>query len=257
MLSVERIISGATAVFAAAMLGIAALHILWLLCILSLLGGAAWTVFMSAFNTLIQKLTPDWVRARVLSTYLLVFQGSIALGSALWGMTADHTSASRALMWSSAGSALCIALAFVARLPEPAVSLDAWNHWRKVSMFEEPEPDDGPVLITVEYKIDPAKESEFLDAIHEYERIRRRDGAFRWDIFYDAENPGVYFETFGVDSWGEHERQHDRFTVADRESEERVLRFALEPLKTRHFLYADRIKTARGRDIVTPHRLGE
>ena len=64
--------------------------------------------------------------------------------------------------------------------------------------------------------------------------------------FYDAESPGVYLETFRVDSWGEHERQHDRFTVADRECEERVLRFALEPLKTKHFLYADRIKQQVG-----------
>ena len=147
-----------------------------------------------------------------------------------------------ALMLSSVGIALCLVLAFAARLPEPAGSLDVWNHGRKVSMFEEPEPDDGPVLVTVEYKIDPTKESEFLNAIHDYQRIRRRDVAFRWDIFYDSEGPGVYLETFRVDSWGEHERQHDRFTVADRECEEDVLRFTVEPIKTRHFLYADRIE---------------
>jgi hypothetical protein len=105
-------------------------------------------------------------------------------------------------MLSSAGIALSLILAFATRLPEPAGSLDAWNHWRKVSMFEEPEPDDGPVLVTVEYKIDPAKESEFLNAIHDYQRIRRRAGAVRWDIFYDAEIPGVYLETFRIDSWG-------------------------------------------------------
>jgi predicted MFS family arabinose efflux permease len=79
---------------------------------------------MSTFNTLIQKLAPDWVRARVLAIYLLVFQGSIALGSALWGVAADHTSPGKALMLSSAGIALCLVLAFVARLPEPAGSLD-------------------------------------------------------------------------------------------------------------------------------------
>ena len=70
--------------------------------------------------------------------------------------------------------------------------------------------------------------------------------SFRWDIFYDSELPGVYLETFRVDSWGEHERQHDRFTVADRECEERVLRFTLAPVKTRHFLYADRIEPQGG-----------
>lgn len=98
VLSMESMVSAATAVFAAATCGIASLHVLWLLCILSFFDGAAWTVFMSTFNTLIQKLAPDWVRARVLAIYLLVFQGSIALGSALWGVAADHASASRALM---------------------------------------------------------------------------------------------------------------------------------------------------------------
>jgi hypothetical protein len=83
-----------------------------LLRILSFFGGAAWSVFMSTFNTLIQKLAPDWVRARVLAIYLLVFQGSIALGSALWGVAADHTSASGFLMLSSVGIALCLVRAF-------------------------------------------------------------------------------------------------------------------------------------------------
>src|SRR5262249_27510611 len=72
--STEKVISGATIVFAMAVFGIAVERMLWLLCIFSVFGGAAWTVFMSAFNTLIQKLSPDWVRARVIAVYLLAFQ---------------------------------------------------------------------------------------------------------------------------------------------------------------------------------------
>ena len=87
-------------------------------------------------------------------------------------------------------------------------------------MFAEPEPDEGPVLVTVEYQIDPNKAAEFLDAIHDYERIRRRDGATRWGVFYDAEVPGRYVENFLVESWAEHARQHDRFTLADGQFEE-------------------------------------
>jgi len=238
MFSWEKVISAATAIFAGVTFGIAGLQSLWLLCILSLFGGAAWTVFMSAFNTLVQKLAPDWVRARVLAIYLLVFQGSIALGSVLWGVAADHASANRALIYSSGGIAVCLALPLIVRLPEATGSLDVWNHW-KLLTFEEPGLDEGPVLVTVEYKIDATKESEFLEAIHNYQRIRRRDGAIHWGIYYDAAIPGVYLESFLVDSWAEHLRQHDRFTLADRESEERVLRLTLEPLKTRHFLYAD------------------
>jgi hypothetical protein len=101
-----------------------------------------------------------------------------------------------------------------------------------------PSPDDGPVLVTVEYKIDPVKAQQFLEAIHKYQRIRRRDGATRWGIYYDSESPGIYVETFLVDSWAEHQRQHDRFTVADRTVEEQVFRFAREPVRVRHFIYA-------------------
>jgi MFS family permease len=241
-LSVEWVVSGATAVFAVVILAVATLHRLPLLCFLLLFGGAAWTVFMSTFNTLVQNLAPDWVRARVLAIYLFVFQGSVALGSTLWGVAAEHTSANTALLFSSIGVAGCLALPVVARLPAAGGSLEAWNHWGKLSMVTQPEPDEGPVLVAIEYRVDRERVPEFLDALHDYQRIRRRDGAIRWGVFYDAENPGVYLEDFVVESWAEHTRQHDRFTVADRKFEERVLSLVLEPPKTRHFLYANRVE---------------
>jgi len=209
-----------------------------------LFGGAAWTVFMATFNTLVQNLAPDWVRARVLAIYLFVFQGSVALGSTLWGVAAEHTSARTALLLSSIGIAACLALPVVARLPVAKASLETWNHWGKLSMVTQPEPDEGPVLVAIEYRVDPVKAPEFLDALHDYQRIRRRDGAMRWGVYYDAENSGVYLENFIVESWAEHARQHDRFTVADRKFEERVLSLILEPPKTRHFLYASRVERA-------------
>jgi len=241
-LSIEWVVSGATAVFAIVILAVATLHRLPLLCFLILFGGAAWTVFMSTFNTLAQNLAPDWVRARVLAIYLFVFQGSVALGSTLWGVAAEHTSANTALLFSSFGIAACLALPVVARLPAARGSLEAWNHWGKLSMVTKPEPDEGPVLVTIEYRVDPQKVPEFLDALHDYQRIRRRDGAMRWGIFYDAENPGVYLEDFVVGSWAEHTRQHDRFTVADRKFEERVLSLVLESPKARHLVYANRVE---------------
>jgi Transmembrane secretion effector len=176
-LSVEWVVSGATVVFAGVILALATLHRLPLLCILILFGGAAWTVFMSTFNTLVQNLVPDWVRARVLAIYLFVFQGSVALGSTLWGVAAEHTSANTALLFSSIGIAACLALPVVARLPAARGSLEAWNHWGKLSMVTQPEPDEGPVLIAIEYRVDPEKVPEFLDALHDLpadSKTRRR-----------------------------------------------------------------------------------
>ena len=127
-LSIEAVVSVATAVFAGVILALATLHSLWALCILISFGGAAWTVFMSVFNTLVQNLAPDWVRARVSAIYLFVFQGSVALGSTLWGWAAEHTSANIALGISSAGIAACLLLPLAARLPGAGTPPDAWNH---------------------------------------------------------------------------------------------------------------------------------
>jgi MFS family permease len=240
--STETVISFASAVFAAILLCTATLHNLVLLCALMLFGGAAWTVFMSLFNTMIQQLAPDWVRARVLAVYLFVFQGSVALGSTLWGFAAEHSSARLAILISSAGMGACLLLQIPWRLPNTSADLSSWNHWNVPKLFDEPAADLGPVLVTVRYVVDPARASEFLKEIHRYQRVRRRDGATRWGIFYDTQAPNVYLETFIVDSWAEHERQHTRFTVADRELEKRVLSCALEPTSVKHYIYARTVK---------------
>jgi MFS family permease len=96
--SVEAVVAVATAVFACVLAGAALLHSLWILSLFSFFGGAAWTIFMSVFNTLIQRLAPDWVRARVLAVYLFVFQGSMAIGSVLWGALAERAGLEKALL---------------------------------------------------------------------------------------------------------------------------------------------------------------
>ena len=239
-LSAENLLSTATALFGAIVFSTATLHNLIVLCLLMLFGGAAWTVFMSLFNTTVQNLAPDWVRARVLAAYIFVFQGSVAGGSTLWGFAAAHTNTRLALLIASIGIAGTLLLRLPFRLPNASIDLSTWSHWGKPSMFEELAPGLGPVLVTVRYVIDPAKAPEFLGEIYKYERIRRRDGATRWGIFYDTEAPNVYLESFLVDSWAEHQRQHERFTVADRELEQLVLKYTLEPTQVRHYIHAER-----------------
>lgn len=237
-LSTETVIGIATAIFGGTLLGTAMLHSVALLCAVMLVGGVSWTVFMSLFNTMIQQLAPDWVRARVLAVYLFVFQGSVAAGSALWGFAAEHTSAHLALSVSGIAMGASLLLQFPLRLPDTVADLSSWNHWSHPKLFAAVSPDLGPVLVTVTYVIDPEKAAGFLNEIHRYQRIRRRDGATRWGIFYDTQSPNVYLESFLVDSWAEHQRQHFRFTVADRELEKRVLSYTLEPTTVKHYIYA-------------------
>ena len=236
--SSETLLSVATATFAGVILSLALLRSPVILCLLMLLGGASWTAVMSLFNIMVQELAPDWVRARVLAVYLFVFQGSVAVGSTLWGYIALHANVHRALVFAAIGTAGCLSLQFLLRLPSVPADLSAWNHWGKLTTFAEPDPGQGPVLVTVKYVIDPVKASKFLHLIHQYQRVRRRDGATSWGVFVDTENPDTYLETFKVDSWAEHARQHDRFTVADREIENQVLGYAIQPVEIKHFIYA-------------------
>ena len=68
-----------------------------------LIAGAAWIVFISLVSALMQSLAPDWVRARVLAVFMLVFQGGLAAGSALWGAVAARAGLQHALLWAGLG----------------------------------------------------------------------------------------------------------------------------------------------------------
>ena len=98
--------------------------------------------------------------------------------------------------------------------------------------------DQGPVLVTVEYRVDPQNVNTFLLAMQPYGRVRRRDGASRWGIFHDVERADVYLESFVVTSWAEHLRQHERLTRADAEAEERVQRYVRGEPIVRHLIHA-------------------
>jgi hypothetical protein len=95
-------------------------------------------------------------------------------------------------------------------------------------------------LVTVEYRIDPHRAAEFASAMLELGRFRRRDGAVDWGLFEDVATPDRYLETFLVESWGEHLRQHERATMADRQISELVNSFHLgdQPPAVSHLVYS-------------------
>jgi len=203
---------------------------------------AAWIVFLSLVNVLVLNHTPDWVRARVLAVSTLVFQGAVAAGSATSGAVASRHGISAALVHAGAGTVAMTSSALFLRLPDPTVDLTSWNHWRLHTVEETVNPTDdhlGPVLVTVEYEVGLEESTDFLKAVRQYRRMRRRDGARRWGIFRDMENASRYVETFIVTSWAEHLRQHERFTRADREIEERVQRYVISEPKVRHLISLD------------------
>lgn len=204
------------------------------------LSGAAWMTGMNTFSVASQSAFPNWVRARSSAIYLVVMQGAFAVGALTWGRITSFSTASTTL-FIAAGCLLVSAL--LARLVPIShvenLDLSPSNHWTPHNaMLNEPAPSDGPVLITIEYHIDPADAAAFRAAMLHLREVRLRDGAFRCSLFADLEDPTHYRETFLVGSWAEHLRQHERTTKEDQRIELAVQKFhrGSEPPRVKHLL---------------------
>jgi len=220
-LSTDLFLAGATLLFAFATAMPAYVRSFSLVSAAMVAGGMAWITIMSTFNVGAQVTVPSWVRARALAVYGLMFQGGTAIGSTLWGIVADHVGLPMALV--SAAATLILSLAAMGRYRlklEDEIDLTPSPHWPEPVLSMNPSPDSGPVLVTIEYAIDPARAREFVSAMQGVRSLRLRDGAYRWGLFNDPAQPARYVETFVVASWAEHLRQHERVTVADRETED-------------------------------------
>jgi len=238
--STEVIVSTGILIFGLVILATSGLRHLSTLAPVMLFGGAAWVLFISLINALIQNLAPDWVRARVLAIFILVYQGCFALGTAAWGAVAQRSGVRVALVYAGIGTIATTALALFAKLPDSTADLSPWNHWRMPVVVKEvaPELEQGPVLVTAKYAVISEHTAEFLNVINQYSRIRRRDGAYRWGIYRDTEAANRYLEIFLVDSWAEHLRQHERQTKADQVLEQRLNSCISSEPEVHHLIYA-------------------
>jgi predicted MFS family arabinose efflux permease len=234
---------GADSLVAAASLGTALATALFALArhpaaavVASLIAGASWIAAVASLNVSAQVALPEWVRGRGLAMYVTVMFGALTIGSAIWGQVAAVAGLPASLYLAAAGGAIGIVLTWRWKLQTGAnVDFSPSMHWPDPITTHEIEADRGPVLVTVEYRIDPKNRSAFLHAIGQNSRERRRDGAYDWGIFEDPADDGRFIETFFTDSWLEHLRQHRRVTKADRISEQAVRRFQIgEGPKTTH-----------------------
>jgi MFS family permease len=240
-LAFDRMISLASLGLAGGLIALAYVPWAELVAATLLLTGACWLMVLSSLNTSAQRVAPGWVRARTLAVFQLVMQGGLAIGSLTWGLVTGAADVETALTIAAIGLVAGVALARRWPLAGSELSdLTPAGVWSDPIVDIEPRPDDGPVLITVEYEIDPADTERFVAAMQELARVRRRDGAYRWGLYADLERPGTHLETFLVDSWSEHLRQHGRLTVADLEVTRLTSSFhrGAEPPAVRHMLWA-------------------
>jgi MFS family permease len=239
--SAEAVVSTAIVILGCTIVALAGLHSLASLMPVMLLSGGAWIAFISLANALVQTMAPDWVRARVLAIFMLITQGGLAAGSAVWGTLASRVNIETALMWAGLGTIATAALGLWIRFPDGAADVSPWNHWRMPVIVPSVAPalEQGPVLVTVEYRVETEQEDAFLRAMRKFEGVRRRDGASRWGVYRDLERPDLFLETFIVVSWAEHLRQHERLTRGDRELEDSIASHTRGKPVVRHLIYAE------------------
>jgi MFS family permease len=229
-MQVNVVVIAGTIVFAAVTATLATVRIFPLLCVAMICGGVAWMALMSSFNVIVQTIVPGWVRARVLATYMLVFFGGMAIGSAMWGTIASRIGVSETLLCAAGALIAGLAAAYFFPLKiGQELDLAPSLHWPDPVFVTEPEPHAGPVLISIEYLIDPNKADDFVTAMRDVRRIALRDGAMRWALFMNPAQPEYYRESFLVESWAEHMRQHARVTMEDQILQDHAKSFHVGP----------------------------
>jgi MFS family permease len=238
-LGVERLATASVLVFAAAHAVLGATRSPALSGAALFVAGAAWLAMLSMLNTAAQLAIPSWVRARALAAYMVVLFGGLAAGSAAWGALAGTLGVPRSFEIAAASIVLGRAVTWRRALYDVAEpDLSPGERWPDPAIATPFEVDRGPALVTVEYEVDPAEAPEFARAMRRLRTIRLRDGAIRWGLWADTAKSGRYLESFVVESWLEHLRQHERITAADVEVQRLALAFHRggEPPRVTHFL---------------------
>lgn len=214
----------------------------------ALIAGVSWIAVLAPLNVSAQVALPAWVKGRGLAIFATVQFGAMTLGSAFWGQFAKLTSLPVAHFVAAASTLVMIPLLARWKLQTgAAVDLTPSMHWPAPVISREVEDDHGPVQVIIEYTIAPEDREAFLATIHEFGPERLRDGAYGWDIFEDAAQPGRMVETFFIPSWLEHQRQHHRVTSADRDVQGRLLAFhkGSAPPVVQHLIAARSKKNTR------------
>ncbi len=211
-----------TFAFAAALAGLS--HWMVLTLPAAALAGASWLLSFSTFNVVVQVSSPRWVLGRTLALYQSAAFGGAAVGAWVWGLGAEHIGLSTSLVASSV--VLLLSAGWVGR-HRPLVAHGADELGPLATATGGPGLNvpqaAGPIVITVEYRVAEANVAAFLHAAHALGRTRRRDGARRWSMMQDLDEPTRFVERYQALTWLDHLRQWQRATLADQSVRDGVL----------------------------------
>jgi predicted MFS family arabinose efflux permease len=245
----DRLVAAGTILTAVAMTLFAVSQDLPMSLCACLLAGVAWINNLTCLYTSAQNVLPDWVRGRGLAVFLTVIYGTMTLCSAAWGEIAARFGLTSALLIAAAAAIAVIPLAWRWKLQQGALDLSPSQHWSMPETREEIDQTRGPVMVKIEYRIDPKDGPAFVQALDELGFERRRDGAFAWGIFEDAGDLGRYEEAYLIESWLELMHLRERVTNADRVLEDGIREMLIAPPRIEFLISAERGDEARSRRV--------
>jgi MFS family permease len=191
-------------------------HSLPLTCAAMFVNGACNILSIAMLNVSVQLCAPRWVTARALSLYSSALTAGIGFGSWGWGSVAAHWNVSFAFVGSGIAVMATGLLGLVLPLPR-----DEPGDPDSVDIGYEPEIGmaltlrSGPVIIEVEYDVDPDQAREFYAAMLGMQRVRQRIGGFQWSIARDIANPALWTERYYCPTWGDYLRMRGRYSQAE------------------------------------------
>jgi hypothetical protein len=211
--------------------------------------GVAWVIVLTSLFVSAQNVLPDWVRGRGLAIFLTVIFGTMTIGSAAWGQIAGKLGLTEALFLAAVGIVVAIPLSWPWKLQRgEAMDLSPSLHWDVPHTAETISDDRGPVLVKIEYRIDPKDRTPFLRALDELGEERRRDGAFAWGVFEDMGEIGRFEEGYLIESWLELMHLRERVTNEYRILEDEIRDMLLKPPHIEFLVAAERAPLRRRRD---------
>ncbi len=220
-MSTEWIVRWCTCITAAALIVTAFSTSVPLTCVALFFAGGCNIVSYAQLNVSVQLSAPRWVTARALSLYSASLTGGIAIGAWMWGRVASMHDVTFAIVASAIAVAATLILGWL--LPLPRTEDEDTS---SVEIGAEPEVGmaltmrSGPVVVEVEYDVDPDRAREFYGVMMQVEKVRKRIGGFDWSISRDIADPTIWVERYHCPTWGDYMRMRDRYTQADYDIQE-------------------------------------
>ena len=235
-LSPNRLLLVAGAAFTASLLACVLVRNLVALAILLVPAGIAWLWVLMTVSGALQVFLPGWVRARGLSMYNIVFAGGQAIGAFLWGLLAQWWGLVPTFLAAAAVMAIGAATVAVWPLRDVAgLDRDLAVFMPDPELVREPDPDEGPVLVTLTYLVEDDQVPTFVEVMAEVRRSRLRTGASSCELYQDGADLSQFVQVALYPTWGEHLRHHTgRLTGADQALYEAATALATGPPEARH-----------------------